>query len=250
MWNATLYKEQHAFVFEYGNDLLSWLDPKEGEHILDVGCGTGELTAKIAEPGAIVTGIDQSPEMIESARSHYPELRFEVADITELSLGQEYDAIFSNATLHWVLEKEKAAAQMRRHLKPGGRLVLEMGGLNNVKSLSDAVSKELLKSNYAFPPVWYFPSAARYTTVLEHQGLTIRKVMYFDRETELKDGENGIVEWLEMFGGHFFVNVPPAEKQRIMYTVQENLRPTHFRDGKWFLDYKRLRIHAERPASH
>ncbi|RAJ02499.1 trans-aconitate methyltransferase [Chitinophaga skermanii] len=246
MWDAALYKSQHAFVFEYGNDLLSWLAPQAGESILDVGCGTGELTAQIATTGAAVIGIDKSADMIESAQAHYPNIQFAVADIVTANLQQQFDAIFSNATLHWVMEKEQAAAQMRRHLKPGGRLVLEMGGLHNVKSITDTLQKVMAERGLNYQPFWYFPSAGRYATILEHQGFRVNRVHYFDRETPLADTENGIVQWLEMFGKQFFGTLPEAEKLSIMHTVQDRLRNTNFRDGKWYADYKRLRVSAER----
>ena len=99
-WNAELYKEKHGFVFQYGNSVVEWLDPKPGEKILDLGCGTGELTARIAEKGAIVKGIDASESMIKSAQQHYPQIDFQVADGTSFSLNETFDAVFSNATLH------------------------------------------------------------------------------------------------------------------------------------------------------
>src|SRR3954464_14771629 len=101
-WNADLYREKHAFVFQYGNNVVEWLEPKEGEKILDLGCGTGELTAKIAESGAQVTGIDSSASMIASAKQHFPNVKFAVADATSFTLTEKFDAVFSNATLHWV----------------------------------------------------------------------------------------------------------------------------------------------------
>ncbi|WP_249219573.1 trans-aconitate 2-methyltransferase [Chitinophaga sp. HK235] len=108
-WNAELYKTKHAFVFEYGNSLIGdWLQPQAGEQILDLGCGTGELTAQLAATGAQVTGIDASPAMIATARQTFPEGSFDVADATTFSLPQQFDAIFSNATLHWVREKGKS----------------------------------------------------------------------------------------------------------------------------------------------
>jgi trans-aconitate methyltransferase len=248
-WDAGLYKDQHSFVFQYGSDLLSWLQPIDGERILDAGCGTGELAAEIASSGASVKGIDQSASMIRSAKAHYPGLDFETADITSFELNERFDAIFSNATLHWVREKEKAAAQLFKHLKPGGRLVLEMGGKDNVAGITQALEKAMAKYGHVYTPFWYFPSVAEYTTVLENAGFRVNRVHYFDRETTLKDADNGIIRWLEMFGSHFFVNMAADERTAILEETQRLMEPTHHRNGKWIADYKRLRVSAVKAST-
>lgn len=245
-WDAALYKEKHAFVFQYGNSLLEWLEPKEGETILDLGCGTGELTMQLAATGAKVTGIDSAASMIESARQHYPEVTFEVADATSFSLPVTFDAVFSNATLHWIRQQEKVLDRIHRHLKPGGRLVLEMGGKGNVEDITGAMKTAMEKGGYTFKPFWYFPSVGEYTSLLEEYDFRVNQVQYFDRITELADPENGIVEWLKMFGDHFFEQVAEADRLPVMQEAQELLRATNFRDGKWFTKYVRLRVKAEK----
>ncbi|UYQ91532.1 methyltransferase domain-containing protein [Chitinophaga horti] len=248
-WDAGLYKEQHSFVFQYGSDLLSWLQPLEAERILDAGCGTGELTAEIAASGASVKGIDLSASMIKSAKAHYPAMDFETADIATFELEERFDAIFSNATLHWVREKEKAAGQLYKHLKPGGRLVLEMGGKDNVSGILKALEQAMAKYGKVYKPFWYFPSVAEYTTVLENAGFRVNRVHYFDRETTLKDNENGIIRWLDMFGSHFFEGIEATERNAILEETQRLMEPTHFNNGKWTADYKRLRVLAVKPAT-
>lgn len=247
-WNADLYKEKHAFVFNYGNSVVEWLQPKAGETILDLGCGTGELTAQIAESGATVKGIDSSASMIASAKSHYPAIDFEVADGTSFSLNQTFDAVFSNATLHWIRQKEKVLDRIWHHLKPGGRLVLEMGGKGNVDDITGALSKAMEEKGYEFKPFWYFPSPAEYTSLLEEYGFRVNQLSYFDRETELADPENGIVEWLQMFGAYYLDAIPEADRLPILKAAQESLRATNFRDGKWYTKYVRLRVKAEKIA--
>jgi trans-aconitate methyltransferase len=247
-WNADLYKEKHAFVFNYGNSVVEWLQPKAGENILDLGCGTGELTAQIAESGAKVKGIDASASMIASAKSHYPAIDFEVADGTTFSLNQTFDAVFSNATLHWIRQKEKVLDRIWHHLKPGGRLVLEMGGKGNVADITGALSKAMEEKGYEFKPFWYFPSPGEYTSLLEEYGFRVNQLNYFDRETELADPENGIVEWLQMFGAHYLEAIPEADRLPVLKTAQESLRATNFRDGKWYTKYVRLRVKAEKIA--
>jgi trans-aconitate methyltransferase len=245
-WNAELYKEKHAFVFEYGNSLIEWLQPQEGESILDLGCGTGELTARLAAAGAKVTGIDSSASMIATARQQFPDVTFKVADATSFSLPEKFDAVFSNATLHWVRQQEKALDRIYQHLHPGGRLVLEMGGKGNVDDITGALEKAMHNRGYSYKAYWYFPSVGEYTSLLEEYGFRVDQVHYFDRETELADPENGIVEWLQMFGQHFFEQVPEQDRLPILQEAQEALRATNFRDGKWYSKYVRLRVKAQK----
>ena len=131
-WNSELYQSSHSFVWQYGRDLLVLLNAKPGERILDVGCGTGQLTAEITQFGAEVVGIDYSPDMIATSRKNFPHVRFEVADATALTFDSEFDVVVSNAALHWVRDQPAAIASIARALKPGGRLVLEMGGRGNL----------------------------------------------------------------------------------------------------------------------
>jgi trans-aconitate methyltransferase len=243
-WNADLYKNNYAFVHQYGNSLIEWLQPQPGEKILDLGCGTGELTARLAASGARITGLDSSASMIESARRNFPEVEFVVANAASFSLPAQFDAVFSNAALHWMLEKEQVAARIYQHLKPGGRLILEMGAKGNVNSLLLALEKAMQQHGYQYKPFWYFPSVGEYTTILEQYGFRVHQAHYFDRTTELADPENGIIDWFEMFGDHFFENVPAAARQAILEQAQEELRPACFRNGKWYADYVRLRIAA------
>lgn len=246
-WNAGLYDDKHAFVFKYGEDLVQLLRPEAGERILDVGCGTGYLTHLIAETGAVVEGIDSAASMIEKAKKEYPALRFAVADISSFSSAQPFDAVFSNAVLHWVLNKEAAAKNMYAILKTGGRLVLEMGGKDNVRGIVDALRESLLKRGYeknAAVQVWYFPSLAEYTSLLEDTGFRVIYAAHFNRETELKDDGNGIADWIKMFGQQFLSGIGEADVQAICAEVQAQLKATHFRNGKWYADYKRLRVMA------
>jgi trans-aconitate methyltransferase len=243
-WNADLYKEKHAFVFEYGNNLIDWLQPQPGEAILDLGCGTGELAAQLAATGAQVTGIDAAASMIASARTHFPQVTFEVADATSFSLPVAFDAIFSNATLHWVTEKEKAIARMYAQLKKGGRLVLEMGGKGNVDSILTTLQKVMQEHELVYTPCWYFPSPAAYTTLLENAGFRIDRVHFYDRPTKLADPATGISDWLRMFGFHFFAGVPETTQEAILQQVQLELAPALTREDGLYADYVRLRIAA------
>ena len=251
-WNAKLYDDKHAFVFKYGEDLVDMLAPRPGERILDLGCGTGYLSDLIARSGALVTGIDNSEAMIAKAKEAYPEGDFRVMAATAIAFDQPFDAVFSNAVLHWVTEARKAAASMAGCLKTGGRLVLEMGGKDNVEGIVSATRAVLSRYGYhdqAAREVWYFPSLGQYAELLESQGFRITYASHYDRETPLQDSKNGIKDWLGMFGENFFRQIPREDLEPILEDIQTRLRPSHFREGCWWADYKRLRIVAIKQPS-
>ena len=142
-WNASLYDDKHSFVFKYGEDLISMLAPQAGERILDLGCGTGHLTQQISLTGARVTGIDSSAAMIDKASAIFPDIDFRVMSATDFDLDETFDAVFSNAALHWMKPPGPVAETIARALKPGGRLVAEMGGHGNIAKVLDALRSVL-----------------------------------------------------------------------------------------------------------
>lgn len=246
-WNPALYDNQHAFVWQYGESLIDWLAPQSGERILDLGCGTGHLTAKIVSTGAIATGIDADAHMIEQAQQHYPHLQFAVMDARCFQVEQPLDAVFSNATLHWIPEAGAVLDCVQRSLQPGGRFVAEFGGKGNVGAIVQALFKTLADMGYDTADTWnpwYFPSVADYATLVEQRGLEVVSAMLFDRPTPLADGEAGLANWLRMFGHSILSRIPVAEQSQVIAQVEEQLRPIHFQDGTWIADYRRLRIMA------
>lgn len=246
-WNASLYDDKHSFVFKFGEDVVQLLAPREGELILDLGCGTGHLTSLIAKAGARVTGIDRSVAMIDRARAAYPDLDFRVMSATDMHFDMPFDAVFSNATLHWVLDKETAVENIARALRAGGRLVLEMGGKGNVEEIVLATRKALTRHGYysnAAIQLWYFPSLSEYTSLLEKKGFRVQFASYFDRPTELTDSKNGIKDYIRMFGNAFFNAIPDAEIDEVLNDIQESVRGTNYRNGAWYANYKRLRVAA------
>jgi trans-aconitate 2-methyltransferase len=248
IWNTSLYDKKHDFVFKYGEYLVQQLlTPQEGERILDIGCGTGHLTNLIAASGAMVTGMDSSIDMIAKARNEYPHLPFRLASVTDFNFNEPYDALFSNAVLHWVTDKEQAVESMYNNLKPGGRLVLEMGGKGNVEKIVHSLKQALINHGYAANAareIWYYPSLSEYTGLLEKQGFRVTYATHFNRETELKDTQQGIKDWVQMFCGAYLEGVDAAANDAILEEVQETLRSTQFRQQKWYADYKRLRVVA------
>lgn len=243
--DSVLYEARHSFVWNLAADMLPLLAPAAGERILDLGCGTGQLTAKIAESGASVIGLDRSPEMIGQARQNYPGLEFRLGDGANFSFPGEFDAVFSNAALHWIPEAENVIRSIASSLRPGGRFIAEFGGKRNVQRLLDAARTALETRGYAFQNPWYFPSTGEYSTLLEHHGFEVRAAWHFDRLTLLDEGEDSMRDWIEMFGFAVLAPAPKPEWPAIIREIENSLRPQLYRDGRWRLDYVRLRITAE-----
>jgi trans-aconitate methyltransferase len=246
-WNAKLYNAKHDFVWKYGSDVVSLLDPRAGERILDLGCGTGHLTAKIAESGARVTGVDRSAGMVAAARLAYPNLKFEISDARNLAFRDEFDAVFSNATLHWIHEPELVLQGVWRALRTGGRFVAELGGKGNIRAMQEAFDLALVqlgaaKSGEVRP--WYYPSVSEYSTLVERNGFEVLLITLFDRPTGLADGASGMRNWISMFGGDYLAKAGEARQEIFLQRVEEMLRPKLFRDGQWWADYRRLRLVA------
>lgn len=238
-WDTELYEGRFSFVWSLAAELVELLAPQPGERILDLGCGTGQLSQKIAEAGAEVTGLDSDPAMIGQARMNYPKLRFVLADARDFRLETQVDAVFSNASLHWVTDAEAAVACIARALGPGGRLVAEFGGRGNIAKLLAGVRAE---TGIAGHP-WYFPSLGEYATLLERHGFRVTHGFEIDRETAL-EGDNGIADWLEMFGDALLATAPAGDRAAVSARIVERLRPVLYREGKWWADYTRLRVRA------
>jgi trans-aconitate methyltransferase len=249
-WNATLYDDKHSFVWKMADALLDLLEAQPGEQILDVGCGTGHLTAKIAATGAQVTGVDRSPDMIAQAREAHPAIPFEVADVRELQFRNEFDAVFSNATLHWVTDPEPAVVSIARALRNRGRFVAEFGGKGNVAGLVSALTHawKTLNLPEPFPNPWYYPSVGEYSGLLEKHGLEVSYATLFDRPTPLEDGSRGLQNFVDMFGGPFVAKIPDNLRDKFKEQVEKEARGDLFRDDHWVLDYRRIRVIAKKVA--
>ena len=238
-WDAVAYRRVGAFVPALGEAALDLLDPQPGERILDIGCGDGTLTARIVERGARVVGIDSSDSMIEAARARGLDAR--LMSVADMGFNGDFDAAFSNATLHWVLEKERAARAIWFALTPGGRFAGEFGGEGNLQRLREALDEELVGRGY-LPPVeaanWY-PSAEEFTALYERAGFTAVDARLIERPTPLDYGVEG---WVTVFRAGWLdrAGVPVEERPALAEAVARRV-------GSSNADYVRLRFIMRKP---
>ncbi|QLG49030.1 class I SAM-dependent methyltransferase [Natrinema halophilum] len=245
-WDTDRYDKGHSFVFEYGEGVVALLEPERGERILDLGCGTGHLTARISDSGATPVGLDASEEMISKARDTYPDCEFVREDARDFSFEEPFDAVFSNAALHWIPEQDAVLESVADALAPGGRFVAELGGAGNVAAIVDAVREDAAERGYDVEDPWYFPSIGDYASKLESHGLETQYARLFDRPTELENGTDGLADWLGMFGDSLLAPIPDDEQPAVISGVEDRLREDHFEDGTWTAEYRRLRVVAVR----
>jgi len=240
-WDPARYATNADFVPALGQDVATLLAPRAGERILDLGCGDGVLTAKLAASGATVIGVDASPELVAAARERGVDA--EVVDGHALAFDGEFDAVFSNAALHWMRRPAEVVAGVRRALRPGGRFVAEMGGHGNVAAITTALRAALRLHGHADPAfAWYFPSAGQQARLLEDHGFRVDSIALLPRPTPLPTGMAG---WLRTFSDPWLAEVAADHRDAVIDTAIELLAPA-LRDaaGAWSGDYVRLRFHA------
>jgi SAM-dependent methyltransferase len=241
-WDPERYARNARFVSDLAAAVVELLNPRPGERILDLGCGDGILTAKLAAIGCSVVGIDGSRAQIEAAQRLKLDAR--VMDGEGLSFDSEFDAVFSNAALHWMRNPRAVISGVCRALRPNGRFVAEFGGHGCVakikKALVDALNRRGLDGEAAVP--WYFPTVEEYSALLKKAGFSISTIALIPRPTPLPGDVTG---WLETFGESFTACLPLAERSGYIAEVREALRPELAdADGKWTADYVRLRFAA------
>ena len=247
VWEAARYQEQFSYVWRYGENLIELLAPQPGERILDLGCGTGQLTAQLAAAGATVVGLDRDANMLAEARRHSSDIEFVLADAADFSFSKPFDAVFSNAALHWMKDPAAVLACVAAALKPGGRFVAELGEKDNIAHVVAASLEALNKigrplSSDDYP--WYFPSPGEYATLLEAAGFKVQALWRFPRPTPVDGGDAGLADWLGMFGARLFAHLSAGERAAAIALVEDSLRPALYRDGAWSVDYVRLRFVA------
>lgn len=243
-WNPSRYDEHARFVSDYGHAVVDLLDPKPGERILDLGCGDGALSVELTRRGASVVGVDRSAEMIRAAITRGVDARMMSGDA--LTFQGEFDAVFTNATLHWIPEADAVIAGVSKALRPGGRFVGEFGGHGNVAAITVALRAAIEKRGVGcrdFSP-WFFPTPESYTKRLERGGFVVDQIALIPRPTLLPTNMSG---WLQTFAGPFFAQCDPGDIPGIIEDTVGLLRPALCDDqGVWTADYVRLRFAARR----
>lgn len=246
-WDPATYARNARFVSDLGSPVVDLLAPKRGERILDLGCGDGVLTKKLAELGCEVVGVDSSVAQIEAARKLGVDAF--VISAEDLPYKEEFDAVFSNAVLHWIRRADVVLSGVFGSLKPGGRFVGECGGDGCVHKIRTALVKALERRGIdgeARVP-WYYPTPGDYATRLERAGFRVDSIALISRPTPLP---GDILDWLETFALNFFQGFSDEERSEYLHEVRGILEP-QLRDanGIWVADYVRLRFAATRPHS-
>ncbi len=245
-WISDRYIKTAGFVAELGMPVLELLTPQRGEKILDLGCGDGRLTEKLVALGCDVIGIDASQEMINTAQGRGLNVR--LMDARYLTFAEQFDAVFSNAALHWIKEAHLVIASVWQVLKAGGRFVGEFGGGHNVAKVRAVLHQSMAKRGINAQDIdpWYFPSRGEYKHNLERQGFEVNYIELIPRPTPIS---TDLVVWMENFTESFTKVLPAEEQQPFLYEVQEALRPELCNEqGEWSVDYVRLRFAASKPA--
>ena len=240
-WNANRYNRHASFVSELALPVVELLNPKVDEKILDLGCGEGTLALEIEKYGAEVTCVDLSEDMIEKAQAKG--LNAKVMSATAMPFKEEFDAVFSNATLHWVKESALAVENIYRALKQGGRFVAEFGGEGNIYHIENAMREVFSRhSEYgSFDDVWFFPSTKEYQAILEKQGFEVTYIECIPRPTPIDD----IAHWLAVFSNGMTEHLNSDEQENFRDEVREILKSKIYTaEEGWVADYVRIRVEA------
>ena len=244
VWNPDTYATNARFVADLAGPVVELLAPQPGEAILDLGCGDGALTEQLARIGCEVIGVDSSLEQIAAATVRG--LNAVVADGQGFNFGRTFDAVFSNAALHWMREPDRVLRCVHRALKPDGRFVGEFGGAGNTATVSAAIRDALSRRGLSFDEFspWYFPTGEEYRCQLEAAGFAANSIALIPRPTKLP---GDLIAWLETFAGAFLNRLPQSDRAAFLAEIQEDCRPMLCNsDGAWTVDYIRLRFAAVR----
>lgn len=245
IWNPQKYEKSAGFVIKFGQPVLELLEPKPGEKILDLGCGTGVLTKELAAMGCEAVGMDSSPEMVEAARERGVDAR--LADAQTMKMDEKFDAVISNAAIHWMPDHYAVVRRVWNLLRPGGRFAAECGGEGCVRVIREGMKIALIKRgiDYKARNPWKYPELGAFSNILENQGFHIKFIARIDCPTPLEDGLRG---WLEVFSASHTQDFSEAEKEAFYKEVEDYCRPTLYDEGNgWRADYVRLRFLAVKP---
>ena len=244
-WNVDIYKSSHSFVTSNGNNILELMNPQPNEVIIDLGCGNGELTNKIAKSALRVIGLDISPDMINEAKQNFPNITFIQHNGEDLfPLTEQADAVFSNASLNWMINAESVAKNIALCLKPGGRFVFEMAGVGHLAEIMNALDTVIKKLNLInIPELNYFPNISEYSGILELNGFQVKFAHVFPREIILK-GNDGLRNWIKTFRNYVLNYLAPEDQDVFIKQVEDICKPMLFKNNNWHINSVRLRMVA------
>ena len=243
-WNASLYDNKHDFVAEYGKGLLEFVPVNNNQSILDLGCGTGTLTAQLKELSKGVIGVDSSQSMIKRAQEQYPDIEFMVCDALALPFNRQFDVVFSNAVFHWISDHNALLNNIHKVLKPGGLLICEFGAAGNIATIENAFMKAGNDFGYEYSPKFNFPTTEHFAEMLRNNGFVIDKIYDYDRPTPLKDNEKGLANWVKQFLASDLELMSEKQQAEVISNVEDLTRELLWNGSQWIADYRRLRAVA------
>lgn len=246
-WDAKDYTDRFSFVHQYGENVMELIEQKPGSFVVDLGCGNGALSEKLQERGYRVLGLDASEDMIQMAQQLHPNVKFRQADAKSFRLEKPADVIFSNAVFHWIDadKQEQMLQNIAGQLKRGGELVCEFGGKGCGETVHKTLEKNFQSEGLIYPRVFYFPTIGEYTPMLEKAGLKVNYAILFDRPT-VQEGKDGLENWIRMFVKKPFEGVEEKLKNQIISKTVEDLKSVLLQEGKWIVDYVRIRLRAKK----
>ncbi|MBD5143240.1 MAG: methyltransferase domain-containing protein [Ruminococcus sp.] len=248
-WNAILYDNKHDFVAEYGKDLLEFIPQDKKQVILDLGCGTGTLTAKLTDFCNQIIGVDSSQTMIAKARENLKNIeniKFQVCNALALPFEQEFDIVFSNAVFHWIANHDMLLKNIYQALKPTGLLICEFGANGNIAIIENAFAKACKDSGYAYQSKFNFPTVENFKKLLEINKFSIHKIYDFDRPTVLKNSQQGLSNWIKQFFASELAVMPKEIQVIVIQKTEEFAKKDLWNGTEWVADYRRLRVVANK----
>ena len=243
-WNATLYDNKHDFVSEYGKGLLEFVPENKKQSILDLGCGTGMLTAQLANYADTIIGADSSTSMIAKAKNQYANIQFEVCNALNLPFEKQFDVVFSNAVFHWIPDHDALLKQVYKVLKPNGLLVCEFGANGNIATIENAFMSACQDFKYKYTPKFNFPTVDDFSGLLKKNNFMIDKIYDYNRPTPLKDNERGLANWMKQFFASDMELMSEKMQDEIIKKVEDLTKNHLWNDDEWIADYRRLRVIA------